>query len=192
MDVQCRKEWSKLHGHDTYGNDDADDADDSEALPRVGVKRPASKCRCWSTTHNHKNCPLNKRNKVYVDLPLDVLPESDDSDTPPEGEGSFCGDEWSSDDSADEWFSDNLCVCGASSKAHKSHCPLNSRNYPLVAPDDPLPPKTTGVPYGRKRKCAVFKPGDYVCLHTHKLVKQHIPCRVVGVSGERYIVYFIQ
>ena len=51
MDAQCHKEWSKLHGHDMYGNDDADDADDSEDLPRVGVKHPASKCRCGSTTH---------------------------------------------------------------------------------------------------------------------------------------------
>ena len=35
----------------------------------------------------------------------------------------------------------------------------------------------------------MFKPGDYVCLHTHKLVKQHIPCRVVGLSGESYRLF---
>ena len=52
---------------------------------------------------SHRSCPLKKRNRVDVDLPLTVtLPE-----------GSLCGDEWSLDGSADEWFSDDQCVCGA-------------------------------------------------------------------------------
>lgn len=33
---------------------------------------------------------------------------------------------------------------------------------------------------------APFVPGEYVCLHSGKLVKQHIPCCIVRVIGERY------
>ncbi len=63
-DAQCRKDWSKRHGHDTYG--DTDDLD-SEAKPKVSKKvKPAKsssggKCKCGSTTHrrsNHRSIPL--------------------------------------------------------------------------------------------------------------------------------------
>ena len=39
----------------------------------------------------------------------------------------------SSDSGAEEWFCDDLYVCGALNRAHKSHCPLNSRNKPNLA-----------------------------------------------------------
>ena len=33
MDSQCRKLWSKRHGHDTYGSDDSD-IDEDEIKPK--------------------------------------------------------------------------------------------------------------------------------------------------------------
>ena len=128
------------HGNHAYGEDDFDD---QETLSKVGVQHLGSKCRCGSSTHNrtsHWDCPLNKKRKVDVNP---IVPETEDSDTVPKG--SLCGHGLSSDGSCDEWFSDDLCFCGASNRAHKSHCPLNSRNYPsldLLAADDPLPPQT--------------------------------------------------
>ena len=34
----------------------------------------------------------------------------------------------------------------------------------------------------------MFKPGDYVYIHKKKLVKQHIPCRVVDVAASGYVL----
>ena len=53
-DAQHRKEWSRKHGHDTYG-DDEDDSDTAELKPK-GKKTKRTKktvegqCKCGSTT----------------------------------------------------------------------------------------------------------------------------------------------
>ena len=70
-----------------------------------------------------------EQSKVDVNPSEDIVLESEDSDTVPEG--SPCGDEFSSDSSCDEWYSDDLRVCGALNRAHRSHCPLNSSHRQL-------------------------------------------------------------
>ena len=73
-DAQCRKEWSKKHGHDTYGDDE--DSDTAELKPKEkkkskkGQKAVEGMCECGSTTHlrtSHKECLLNKKRMM---LPL--------------------------------------------------------------------------------------------------------------------------
>ena len=168
-----------------YGESEDKDGDGLEAMPRVGVKHHGSKCKCGSTTHSrtsHRDCPL-KRRKVYItpSKDLDVLvSESDDSDTVSK-EGVH-DDDLSSDSGTEEWFSDDLCICGALNRGHKSHCPLNSRNNSSLslslAREKSLRNKSLQSP---PPISATFKLGE-----CGKLLKQHIPCRVVGVAGERY------
>ena len=40
-----------------------------------------------------------------------------------------------------------------------------------------------------KRPKSDFAVGDYVCIHHRSLNKQHIPCRVVQIVGEKYRLY---
>ena len=40
-DAQCRKEWSKKHGHDTYGDDE--DSDTAELKPKEKEKAKRDK-----------------------------------------------------------------------------------------------------------------------------------------------------
>ena len=64
-DAQRRKEWSKKHGHDTYGDDE--DSDTAELKPKEKKKskkgqKMEGQCKCGSTTHlrtSHKQCPYN-------------------------------------------------------------------------------------------------------------------------------------
>ena len=77
-DAQRRKEWSKLHGHDIYGDEDSDTA---ELKPKKGKKGQTSvegKYKaCGSSTHlrsSNKLCPYNK--KRVGDAP--TLPYKDD------------------------------------------------------------------------------------------------------------------
>ena len=98
-----------------------------------------------------------------------------------------------------------LCMWGSKSRTQKI-CPVSSRNYPghvlfhsnECAPSKPFMPTaeveavkseledispTSNV---KPVHVAPFVPGKCVCLHSGKLVKQHIPCRIVRVIGERY------
>ena len=57
----------------------------------------------WLHTHNctsHRDCPLNKKRKLDVNPSQDIVLESEDNDTVPEG--SLWGDESSLDGSCDE------------------------------------------------------------------------------------------
>ena len=110
---QRRKEWSKKHGHDTYGNDD-----NLEAKPKVSKqvklekKSSGRKCKCGSTTHqrsNHRDCPLNKKNLATVPAVQNTEDlHSHDSDVEPHEEGLYYdsdegmlyGEGFSSDESA--------------------------------------------------------------------------------------------
>ena len=73
IDAQCRKDWSKKHGEDTYG-------DVSENLlintnARNCAKGSGSRCKCGSTTHkrtSHKDCPLNKTKVSALAVPSDL------------------------------------------------------------------------------------------------------------------------
>ena len=123
MDAQCRKLWSKSHGH----SDDSD-IDKDEIKPKRQKKRTTGgQCRYGSTTHQrtkHSDCPLNVKNQrsnVSVDdrasVNNDVIHYSEDSlsDTEsvslkgsvptPTSDTSWCFE--------DDIVSGNICVCGA-------------------------------------------------------------------------------
>ena len=73
IDAQYRKDWSKKHGEDTYG-------DVSENLlvntnARNCAKGSGSRCKCGSTTHkrtSHKECSLNKTKVSALAVPSDL------------------------------------------------------------------------------------------------------------------------
>ena len=205
---QIRKAWTKKHGHDTYGEEDEDIEHDPNLTNR-GKKRQKvaeGKCAaCGSTTHrrsNHRDCPFNKRRKVEID----TLKHTDDIQALPE-DGDIQmqqGDLYDDRVLDDDVISGVLCTCGAINRAHKSSCPMSSRNYPsrVLFPSDEGAPSEIVVPAAKpetvKRDVAEvnhtskvkpspsFVPGACVCLHSNKLIKQHILCRIVRVVGERY------
>ena len=140
-DAQRRKEWSKKHGHDTYGDNDSDE--DRVELKTKEQKRQQSsterKCRaCGSTTHrrsSHRDCPSNKKapsSGVSSGVKEDDT-ESENGDAvhssleSPSSESSVISEEsdWCFED---DIISGNVCTCGAISRAHKKDCPLSSRN----------------------------------------------------------------
>ena len=145
MDAERCKEWTKKHGHDTYGSDDSE-GDEGELKPKGRKKRKQGKvctdgkCKaCGSTSHqrsNHKDCPFNKKNLkggVSEDDKgsenSDVIDYSEDgmSDAASEDRlsSSECPSDWCFED---DIICDNICTCGAESRAHKKSCPLSSRN----------------------------------------------------------------
>ena len=67
VDAQCRKVWSKKHGHDTYGGDDSN-LDEDEIKPKVLKKRTTvGKCKCGFTTYQrttHSECHLNLKSGI--------------------------------------------------------------------------------------------------------------------------------
>ena len=147
MDAQRRKEWSKKHGHDTYGDDANEESTKvKSAGPRAHKKTKVStegKCRaCGFTTHQrstHRDCPFNKvcgtddssrLEDDQVSENSDVIGVSEDSLTDEEG---FSLKEHAASSDSDWCFEDNIlrhseCTCGAMSRAHKKDCPLSSRN----------------------------------------------------------------
>ena len=126
-DAQCRKEWSKKHGHDTYGVDE--NSDTAELKPKNkkksknGQKAVEGMCKCGSTTHlrtSNKECPLNKKRLSDVPTPPHKDDDasslnSDQSDYNLSLAGESSSDE-SSRMSADDWcyeddISSDMCVC---------------------------------------------------------------------------------
>ena len=142
-DAQRRKEWSRKHGHDTYGDDE--DSDTAELKPKQkksikGQKMVEGQCKRGSTTHlrtSHNECPYNKRR--VNDAP--TLPHKDDDTSPPPSDlsdnlspaGDNSSDE-SESTSSNDWcyeddiISSDMCVCGALGRAHKRDCPMSSRS----------------------------------------------------------------
>lgn len=76
LDAQHRKEWSKKHGHHTYG-DTVEESSAKTVTAGQSKKGSATKCYCGSTTHKrstHKNCPLRNR---YLTAPVHEVSEAD-------------------------------------------------------------------------------------------------------------------
>ena len=144
-DAQRRKEWSRKHGHDTYGDDE--DSDTAELKPKEkkksnkGQRMVEGQCKCGSTTHlrtSHKLCPYNKKRLKDAPTP----PHRDDDVSPThsdlsDGDLSLAGDNLSDESestSSDDWcyeddiISSDMCVCGALGRAHKRDCPMSSRS----------------------------------------------------------------
>ena len=146
MDRECRKKWSKKHGHDTYGSDDSDE-DGNELKPRrqkkhKGQVSTGGKFRaCGATSHqwsNHRDCPYKKIRGAGVSSRLEDDKASENSDDIEFSENSLSDADGSSEggvaSSESDWcfeddiISGNVCTCGAISRAHKTDCPLSSRN----------------------------------------------------------------
>ena len=237
-DAQRRKVWSKLHGHDTYGDDE--DSDTAELKPKKGKKGQTSvegKCKaCGSSTHlrsSNKLCPYNK--KRVGDAPTlphkddDIssfhsdLSENQDDNLSPSGD-FLCQTDESDTTSADDWcyeddiISSDMCVCGALGRAHKRDCPMSSRcslptemyhtDSRLNRSDSVWGAVTKAMPKLSKsdkrkhqeddklpvtKKPRTMTPslevGDYVCLHSNRLINQHVPCRIVTKSRKGYQLY---
>ena len=157
-DEQVRKEWSKKHGHNTYGDDDSDVELKPKGRERQKKRKAATggKCSaCGSTSHRssrHRDCPFNKRAQGADDDKAsensDVVQLSDDplSDVHVAEGSSELGVPSSDSDWCfeDDIISGSLCTCGAYCRAHKKDCPLSSRNryagrtlFPKVSSVDP-------------------------------------------------------
>ena len=145
-DAQRRKEWSKMHGHDTYGDDGSDDDAverkvKKQIRPKKGQAATGGMCRaCGSTSHqrsSHRDCLFNKKLPGTSDA-CDRTSESSDvielSDVASCSEGDVSSDDSvCSLDGGDWCFEDDiicghLCTCGAVGRAHKRSCPLSSRH----------------------------------------------------------------
>ena len=208
-DAQRRKKWSRLHGHDTYG--DNEDDDNTELKPKSGKKgkkglnMDGRKCKaCGSTTHirsTHRECPFNKK-RSSCEAPTDAMKDaaSDDSLPDTSSDESVLSHNMSADDWCyeDDIISGDICMCGAGGRAHKIDCPMSSRNrYPSCALSSQVSeielPKCTKrkrrdveeFPVTKKPKATTssFKPGDYVYLHSENMTNHHVPCRVVQSVG---------
>ena len=108
------------------------------------------------------------------------------------------------------------CVCGALGRAHKRDCPMSSRSsFPteVYSTDSRLSQSdslwgavgksesnfsTSGkrksqeidkYPIKKKRVTTLLEIGDYVCLHSSRLVSQHVPCRIVRKCRKGYQLY---
>ena len=232
-DAQRRKEWSRKHSHDTYGDEDSDTAElkpKEKRKGRKGQKIVEGQCKCGSKTHlrtSHNECPYNKRRVNYAP----TLPHKDDDASPSHNDlsdnnlspaGDISSDE-SESTSSDDWcyeddiISSDMCVCGALGRAHKRDCPMSSRSglsTEVYSTDSRLSLSdslcgtvgkssksnlsTSGKrksqevdkhPIKKKRVSSSFEVGNYVCLHSSRLVSQHAPCRIVRKCRKGYQLY---
>ena len=185
QEAQERKLWSKLHGEDTYGDEeDLIDEEDVAKGNAIGkkAKRPCNKC--GSTTHSrstHRDCPFNKKPLNTANEPADLQAMDTEQISPTESSADEFSEGSNDSDAAEEYcdlllsdeeldidlFEEAItsgCTCGALNRAHKKACPMNSR-----------------ARYGTERQHSkpLYRPGDYVCLHSTHLKDEHIYCRVV-------------
>ena len=73
IDAQRRKEWSKKHGQDTYGDVSENSLVNTNA--RNSGNASGSRCKCGSTTHkrtSHKECPYNKTKVSALAVPSEL------------------------------------------------------------------------------------------------------------------------
>ena len=216
-DAQRRKEWSKKHGHDTYGDDGSDDDAVEQkvkrkARPKKWQATTGGMCRaCGSTSHqrsSHRDCPFSKKLPSTSDA-WDRTSESDElSDVTSCSEGDV-----SSEDSV---CSLDSGTCDAMGRPHNRDCPLSSRHLhggrrlfsgsSGSADSGAVPEVSSGTTrlgkhegpsdvkpsMAKKSKSSSphFKVGDYACVHVSKLDGHHVLCRVVQVlNGGRYQLY---
>ena len=123
-----RKEWSRKHGHDTYGDYDAHDDSDHEPEKKKGKTRAKREIQggqvcatCGSSTHkrsSHRDCPFNKKRCACTMRPKNVTPtlkeglEADIGSTLSEGASSVvhCSDDATTDVDTDADVCE--CTCG--------------------------------------------------------------------------------
>ena len=194
----------KKHGHDTYGDDE--DSDTAELKPKEKKKskkgqKMEGQCKCGSKTHlrtSHKQCPYNSRRLKNAPTP----PHIDDDASPPDR----CYE--------DDIIRSDMCICGALGRAHK---PMSSSSFPTevystdcrLSQSDSVweavaKPKPNLSKSGKRKRqeedkhpvlkkqrvtTSSFEVGNYVCLHSSRLVNQHVPCRIVRKSMKGYQLY---
>ena len=80
LDSHRRKQWSKKHGQDVYGDRGDSDEEGVELRSKVKQASAGEKCKaCGSTSHlrsNHPDCPYNKRLTGNTDPLVDVNDDS--------------------------------------------------------------------------------------------------------------------
>ena len=176
-----RREWSKKHGGDTYG--ETEDRDSKAPEKKKGSKAPEKKkgsvkqCpRCGSATHSrstYRGCPYNSKysNVLNIDNSEDMVcdkgdvvytakdQDTDDADT----RTMLSDDELSFSDSSleEDYLEDSMiyhddepeCTCGAEGKGHKRDCPLNPYCLYRAKPatSTPVRPPTSAPFKDRKR-----------------------------------------
>ena len=115
-------------------------------------------------------------------------------------------------------ISSDTRVCGALGRAHKRTCPMSSRSSlptevystgsrlsqsdsvwvavakPKLNLSKPGKRKSQDVdkhPVVKKQRVTIpsFEVGNHVCLHSHRLVSQHVPCRIVRKFRKGYQLY---
>ena len=139
---------------------------------------------------------------------------STDGDNSSDESVSTSNDDWCYED---DIISSVMCVCGALGRAHKKDCRMSSRSglpIEVYSADSRLSQSDSSWgavgksksnlsisgerksqeidehPIKMKRVATSFEVGNYVCLHSSRLVSQHVPCRIVRIiCGTRYQLY---
>lgn len=120
-------------------------------------------CTCGAGGKAHKkDCPMSSRNRYHTGRVLFPKDPSADPIPPPT-------------DTASE--SD---VIDTTKSISQGSSVLGKREN--VSGDQPPPAK-------KQRSSTSYKVGDKVCVHTDRLDKQHMPCRVVLIVGKKYQLY---
>ena len=154
------------------------------------------------------HCDLSEIQDDNLSPAGDFLSQTDVSD-------STSADDWCHED---DIISSDICVCGALGRAHKRYCPMSSRCslpteiyntdsrlnqsdsvWRAVAKAKPKLSKS-----GKRNRqdddelvvmkkprvmTSSFEVGEYVCLHSSRLINQHVPCRIVTKSRKGYQLY---
>ena len=161
-----RREWSKKHGGDTYGETDVTDSKAPEKK-KGSVKQLKKSCKCGSTTHSwssHKDCHWRSSNALNIENEGDAIEPVKDKDS-----RMLSDDELTfSDSSFEEVYEDSdepepECTCGAEGRGHKRDCPLNPHCLYQAKPatSTPVRPPTSTPFKDRKRsslRVHVFPP----------------------------------
>ena len=160
---------------------------------------------------NDAPTPPHKDNDVSP--PHSDLSESPGGDNSSDESESTSSDDWCYED---DIISSDMSVCGALGRAHKRDCPMSSRSglpTEIYSTDSRLSqsdslwgavgkPKlnlsTLGKrksqeidkhPLKKKQATTSFEVGNYVCLHSSRLVGRHVPCRIVRKCRKGYQLY---
>ena len=198
-DATERREWSKKHGGDTYGETKDTDSK-APKKSKGGATQINILCKCGSTSHSrstHRDCPLNTKysNVSSIDHSEDLVCDkgdvvytakyqcSDDANTHTvlsDDESTFSDSSLEGDYLEDSMIYDSddetQCTCGAEGRgcrAHKTACPLNPHLLYQVKPaaSTPVRPPSSTPFKDRKRSSLKVSP-----FPTAKKSKLSTPC----------------
>ena len=120
-------------------------------------------CTCGAGGKAHKkDCPMSSRNRYHTGRVLFPNDPSADPIPPPTDTAS------------------GTDVTDTTKSINPGSSVIGKREN--VSGDQPPPAK-------KQRSSTSCKVGDKVCVHTDRLDKQHVPCRVVLIVGKKYQLY---